>query len=39
MKFYRGVRDSKTEKWLDFGSDLDHHADFLVEIWPLLNES
>ena len=26
MKFYKGVRIAKRNKWLDFGSSLDHHA-------------
>ena len=30
MKFYGGVRGVKRNKWLDFGSDLDHHADFPI---------
>ena len=27
MKFYWGVWGGKRNKWLDFGSDTDHHAD------------
>ena len=27
MKFYGGVRGGKKNKWLYFGSNLDHHAD------------
>ena len=31
MKFYGGVRGGKRSKWLDFGSDPDHHADCPIE--------
>ena len=27
MKFYRGVQDGKSNKWLDFGSDSDHNPE------------
>ena len=28
MKFYGGVRGGKRNKWLDFGSNQDHYADY-----------
>ena len=27
MKFYGGIWDGKRNKWLDFGTNPDHHAD------------
>ena len=27
FNFYEGVQGGKKNKWLDFCSDLDHHAD------------
>ena len=30
MKFYEGVWGGETNKWLDLGSNLYHHADFPV---------
>ena len=30
MKFYGGVHGGKRNKSLDFGNDLDHHADNLI---------
>ena len=37
MKFYEEVGGSKRNKWFDFGSDLDRHANCPIEIQPLLN--
>ena len=34
MKFYGGVRGSKSNNWLYFGSDPDHDP-ALVEVWAL----
>ena len=31
VKFYGEVRGGKRNKWPDFGSNLDHHADRLIE--------
>ena len=30
MKFYGGIRGGKRNKWLDFGSNPDHHVDYSV---------
>ena len=38
VKFYGEFQGGKRNKWLDFGSDLGHHADFQLEVWPLLNK-
>ena len=37
MGIYGRVWDGKMNKGLAFGSNLDHHVDCPIGIWPLLN--